>query len=149
MRTPASAGGRNHQSYPARFAVLEAARERRTLPCALNAVTLFVIATGRQESVRTFVELTAKRLGFEINWKGEGTEEVGIRDDTEEVVIRIDPRYFRPTEVETLLGDPSKAELKLGWSPKTSLEEMVSEMVDHDLETAKQEKIIIERKKSA
>ncbi len=106
----------------------------------------FVIATGRQESVRTFVELTAKRLGFGINWKGQGKKEVGIRDDTGEVVVRIDPRYFRPTEVETLLGDPSKAELKLGWSPKISLEEMVSEMVDYDLETAKQEKIIIERK---
>ncbi len=108
----------------------------------------FVIATGRQESVRTFVELTAKRLGFGINWKGKGEGEVGIRDDTGEVVVRIDPRYFRPTEVETLLGDPSKAELKLGWSPKISLEEMVSEMVDHDLEMAKQEKIIIERKES-
>ena len=108
----------------------------------------FVIATGRQESVRTFVELTAKRLGFGISWKGKGEGEVGIRDDTGEVVVRIDPRYFRPTEVETLLGDPSKAELKLGWSPKISLEEMVSEMVDHDLEMAKQEKIIIERKES-
>ena len=108
----------------------------------------FVIATGRQESVRTFVELSAKRLGFVINWKGKGEGEVVIRDDTGEVVVRIDPRYFRPTEVETLLGDPSKAELKLGWSPKISLEEMVSEMVDHDLEMAKQEKIIIERKES-
>ena len=62
------------------------------------------------------------------------------------VVVRIDPRYFRPTEVETLLGDPSKAKEKLGWSPRISLEEMVSEMVDHDLETATNEKIIIERK---
>ena len=104
----------------------------------------FVIATGRQESVRRFVELTAKSLGFGINWQGSGLQEVGIRDDTEEVVVRIDPRYFRPTEVETLLGDPTKAKEKLGWSPRITLEEMVSEMVDHDLETATNEKILAE-----
>ena len=104
----------------------------------------FVIATGRQESVRRFVELTAKRLGFGINWQGSGLQEVGIRDDTEEIVVRIDPRYFRPTEVETLLGDPTKAKEKLGWSPRITLEAMVSEMVDHDLETATNEKILAE-----
>lgn len=106
----------------------------------------FVIATGRQESVRRFVELTAKRIGFGINWVGSGIEEVGIRDDNGDVIIRIDPRYFRPTEVETLLGDPSKAKEKLGWIPRISLEEMVSEMVDHDLENATNEKIILDSK---
>ena len=105
----------------------------------------FVIATGRQESVRTFVELTAKNLGFSINWVGTGLDEVGIRSDTGDVIVRIDPRYFRPTEVETLLGDPTRAREKLGWAPTTTLEEMVSEMVESDLEIAKREKILANR----
>ena len=82
----------------------------------------FVIATGRQESVRRFIELIAQQLGWgPMHWDGEGIAEVGRRGDTGEVV-RIDPRYFRPAEVETLLGDPTKAD-KLGWSPKTTLED--------------------------
>ena len=82
----------------------------------------FVIATGRQESVRRFIELTAQQLGWgRIQWDGDGIAEVGRRSDTGDVVVRIDPRYFRPAEVETLLGDPSKAEEKLGWTPKTIL----------------------------
>ena len=104
----------------------------------------FVIATGRQESVRRFIELSAKRLGWNqsesgpaINWEGSGLEEVGRRADTGEIVVRIDPRYFRPAEVETLLGDPSKAQEKLGWSPTTTLEELVTEMIDHDREEAR------------
>ena len=99
----------------------------------------FVIATGRQESVRRFIELSAKELGWgPIKWEGEGVNEIGRRDSGE-VVIKIDPRYFRPAEVETLLGDPTKAHAKLGWKPTTSLEELVSEMVAADLEEAKKE----------
>ena len=100
----------------------------------------FVIATGRQESVRRFIELTAEELGWGlIHWDGEGTAEVGRRSDTGAVVVRIDPRYFRPAEVETLLGDPRKAKDKLGWTPTTTLEELVAEMVAADVEEAKKE----------
>ena len=99
----------------------------------------FVIATGRQETVRRFIELTAFELGWgTIEWEGKGLEEIGKRA-TGEVVVRIDPRYFRPAEVETLLGDPSKAKEKLGWTPTTTLEELVAEMVATDKEEAKKE----------
>ena len=99
----------------------------------------FVIATGRQESVRRFIELTAMELGWgAIQWEGKGLEETGQRS-TGEVVVRIDPRYFRPAEVETLLGDPAKAKEKLGWTPTTTLEELVAEMVATDQEEAKKE----------
>ena len=95
----------------------------------------FVIATGRQESVRTFVELSAKKLGWGgIHWEGKGMDEVGKRIDTGQIVIRIDKRYFRPSEVNSLLGDPSKAVRKLGWKPLTTLEELVSEMIENDKE---------------
>ena len=100
----------------------------------------FVIATGRQESVRRFIELTAYQLGWgQMHWEGESTAEVGRRGDTGAVVVKIDPRYFRPAEVETLLGDPSKAKDKLAWTPKTTLEELVAEMVAVDVEEAKKE----------
>ena len=99
----------------------------------------FVIATGRQESVRRFIELTALELGWgAIEWEGKGLEETGKRSSGE-VVVRIDPRYFRPAEVETLLGDPAKAKEKLGWTPTTTLEELVAEMVATDKEEAKKE----------
>ena len=99
----------------------------------------FVIATGRQESVRRFIELTALELGWgALQWEGEGSNEIGRRS-TGDVVVRIDPRYFRPTEVETLLGDPSKAHEKLGWTPTTTLEELVAEMVINDLKEARKE----------
>ena len=99
----------------------------------------FVIATGRQESVRRFIELTALELGWgALQWEGEGLNEIGRRS-TGQVVVRIDPRYFRPTEVETLLGDPTKAHAKLGWMPTTTLEELVAEMVSNDREEARKE----------
>ncbi|QNI69793.1 GDP-mannose 4,6-dehydratase [Cyanobium sp. NS01] len=106
----------------------------------------FVIATGRQESVRRFIELAAEAVGWKdstggaaIEWHGEGLEEVGRRTDTGAAVVRIDPRYFRPAEVETLLGDPSRAHEKLGWTPTTTLEELVEEMVTCDkLEASKE-----------
>ena len=102
----------------------------------------FVIATGRQESVRRFVELTALELGWgDLQWEGEGVNEVGRRS-TGEVVVRIDPRYFRPAEVETLLGDPGKAHEKLDWKPTTTLEELVAEMVLNDREEARKEAIL-------
>ncbi len=100
----------------------------------------FVIATGRQESVRRFIELAAEELGWGgIEWSGTGVNEVGRRRGSHEVVVKIDPRYFRPAEVETLLGDPSKAGKRLGWTPTTSLEELVAEMVEADKEEAKKE----------
>ena len=100
----------------------------------------FVIATGRQESVRRFIELAAVELGWGgIRWQGEGLNETGTRADTGAVVVCIDPRYFRPAEVETLLGDPTRAKEKLGWTPATTLEEVVAEMVSADREDAKKE----------
>ena len=99
-----------------------------------------LIATGRQETVRRFIELAASQLGWgEIQWQGEGILETGSRSDTGAVVVRIDPRYFRPAEVETLLGDPTRAKDKLGWTPITTLEELVAEMVAADREDAKKE----------
>ena len=108
----------------------------------------FVIATGRQESVRRFIELAAEQLGWgtaggqAIRWDGSGIGEVGRRSDTGDVVVRIDPRYFRPAEVETLLGDPTKAKDKLGWTPTTTLEELVAEMVAADKEEAAKEALL-------
>lgn len=100
----------------------------------------FVIATGRQESVRRFIELAADALGWGgIEWSGTGVAETGRRRDTGAAVVRIDPRYFRPAEVETLLGDPTKAREKLGWTPTTTLEELVAEMVKQDVEDAAKE----------
>ena len=98
----------------------------------------FVISTGRQESVRTFLEIVSKKLGWlGIIWEGSGLNEIGRRKDNGQVVIKIDEKYFRPSEVETLLGDSSKAMKKLGWEPKTSLEELAAEMVEEDLKLAK------------
>lgn len=103
----------------------------------------FVIATGRQASVREFIETTACELGWGgIAWTGKGVEEIGKRIDNGEEVVRIDPRYFRPAEVETLLGDPTKAHQKLGWKPKTTLHELIKEMVVSDRENAEKEAIL-------
>ncbi|TSA40559.1 MAG: GDP-mannose 4,6-dehydratase [Betaproteobacteria bacterium] len=122
----------------------------------------FVIATGRQYSVRDFVNAAAGELGMEIHWEGEGVNEIGILRSAHEppatdrepritghqsratgnVIVRVDPRYFRPTEVETLLGDPSKAKQKLGWSPKITFEELVQEMVRADLKIAERDALI-------
>ncbi len=100
----------------------------------------FVIATGRQESVRRFVELCAARAGMEIVWEGKGLEERGVDRRSGRTVVRVDARYFRPAEVETLLGDPSKAARTLGWTPKTTLEELVDEMMACDLDLARRDK---------
>jgi GDPmannose 4,6-dehydratase len=104
----------------------------------------FVIATGRQESVRRFIELTAYQLGWGgIAWSGEGLGETGARVDSGAVVVRIDPRYFRPAEVDTLLGDPGRAHRKLGWRPTTTLEQLVAEMVQADRLEAEKEAVLL------
>ncbi len=109
----------------------------------------FVIATGKMITVREFIELCAQELGWNnkksnngILWEGEGINEIGRRADTGEIVIRVDPRYFRPTEVEELLGDSSKARKKLNWEPKISIEELISEMIDEDSKESKKESIL-------
>jgi GDPmannose 4,6-dehydratase len=100
----------------------------------------FVIATGVQYSVRQFIEWTAEELGKTIRWEGEGVDEVGYWND--KPIVKIDPRYFRPTEVETLLGDPSKAKQILGWVPEITAQEMCAEMVASDLAQAKQHALL-------
>ena len=99
----------------------------------------FVIATGVQYSVRDFVNKAAKAVDIEMEWKGEGVDEKGYDKATGNCLVEVDPRYFRPTEVETLLGDPTKAKEKLGWVPKITLDEMVTEMVENDLMIAKRD----------
>jgi GDPmannose 4,6-dehydratase len=101
----------------------------------------FVIATGVQYSVRQFVERAAQELGIRISWTGESVDECGVDQDGK-TIVRIDPRYFRPTEVETLLGDPTRARERLGWQPRISFDEMVGEMVREDLKTAERDKLI-------
>jgi len=99
----------------------------------------YVIATGEQHSVREFCELAFKEVGIDIAWSGSGINEKGINKKTGKVIIEIDPKYFRPTEVESLLGDYSKAKKELGWNPKISFNELIKEMVSSDLEKAEQE----------
>ena len=99
----------------------------------------YVIATGKQFSVREFVEVAAKELGIGINWEGQGVDEKGYDTESGKCIVAVDPRYFRPTEVETLLGDPTKAKERLGWVPKITFEEMVAEMVHEDLKTAERD----------
>jgi len=105
----------------------------------------FVIATGVQYSVREFVVLAAKRLGMDIEWSGEGINETGHLPDGR-CIIKVSPDYFRPTEVETLLGDASKARAKLGWRPKTSFLELVEEMVDADMAEATESATVVRRR---
>jgi GDPmannose 4,6-dehydratase len=102
----------------------------------------YVIATGRQHSVRDFVERTAACLGMRLEWRGSGTQEVGIDTRSGNTVVRIDPRYFRPTEVDTLLGDASKARAELGWAPRIGFDELVREMVDADLALARRDALV-------
>lgn len=101
----------------------------------------FVIATGLQYSVRDFINAAAKELDIGIRWQGEGVDEKGY-DATGKCVVAVDPRYFRPAEVETLLGDASKAKSKLGWTPKTSFDELVAEMVHEDLKSAERDELV-------
>ena len=100
----------------------------------------FVIATGKQYSVKDFINLAAKNLNMVFEWKGKGLEEVGLLNGKE--IVKVDPRYFRPAEVENLLGDPTKAKEKLNWFPKISFENLVQEMIEEDLKRAKNETVI-------
>jgi GDPmannose 4,6-dehydratase len=102
----------------------------------------FVIATGVQHSVREFIEIAAAELSLTVDWQGAGLDEVGIERKSGKTIVKVDPRYFRPTEVETLLGDPSKAKEKLGWEPKISFAEMVQEMIIEDLKLAERDQLI-------
>ena len=104
----------------------------------------YVISSGEQHSVREFIELAAKLVGISMRWEGEGIEEKGIDAGSGEVVVSIDPRYFRPTEVDTLLGDSSKARRQLGWKPKTTFQELVKEMVTMDLLEAEKDQLCLE-----
>jgi GDPmannose 4,6-dehydratase len=99
----------------------------------------FVLATGKTHKVRDFVELAFKETGVTLEWKGEGVEEVGLDRDTGRVLVEIDPIYFRPAEVELLIGDASRAKEKLGWEPQRTFNDLVSEMVQHDLISVVQE----------
>lgn len=101
----------------------------------------FVIATGEQHSVRGFVNVAAKELGIAIQWEGEGINEKGVNAANGKTIVAVDQTYFRPTEVDTLLGDPSKAKEKLGWAPRISFGELVKEMVQVDLEEAKRDEL--------
>jgi GDPmannose 4,6-dehydratase len=96
----------------------------------------YVIASGEQYSVRDFIEAAAKRLDLSISWQGRGIDEKGINEETGRVMVAVDSKYFRPTEVQELLGDASKARQKLGWKPRISFQELVAEMVDADLKEA-------------
>ncbi len=102
----------------------------------------FVIATGIQYSVRQFVDLAAVELGIAIRWAGQGVDEKGFDAETGQCIVAVDPRYFRPTEVETLLGDPSKAKERLGWTPKTSFAELVREMTAEDFKAAQRDELV-------
>lgn len=101
----------------------------------------YCISTGVQHSVRDFVNAACKEVGIAVRWEGEGANEKGIDAQSGKVLVEVDPRYFRPTEVETLLGDSSKAREKLGWVPKISLEDMVAEMVREDLKIAERDEL--------
>jgi GDPmannose 4,6-dehydratase len=100
----------------------------------------FVIATGEQHSVRDFVNAAAKEIGFRMTWKGKGVNEKGYADG--KCIVAVDPRYFRPTEVESLLGDASKARKKLGWAPKIRFPELVAEMMREDLKAAERDELV-------
>jgi GDPmannose 4,6-dehydratase len=102
----------------------------------------FVIATGEQHSVREFVELAAREIGIEIRWEGDGVDEKGFDVATGNCIVAVDPRYFRPAEVETLLGDPSNAKNKLGWTPTTSFQELVAEMMREDMKDAMRDELV-------
>jgi len=120
--------------------------------CACNGSVDYVIATGEQFTVRTFIEWSAAALGITLKFEGSGVDEKGIISHIEpgtetelkvgDVIVQIDPRFFRPAEVETLLGDPSKAKNDLGWVPEISTKEMCEEMVREDLVSAKRMKLL-------
>ena len=102
----------------------------------------YVIATGEQHSVREFIERAASHMGMQVEWRGAGADECAVDAKTGRGIVKIDPRYFRPTEVDTLLGDPSKARSRLGWKAEISFERLVQEMVESDLEIARRDALV-------
>jgi len=102
----------------------------------------YVIATGTQYSVRTFVDHAAAELGITLNWSGSGLDEHAVDAATGRTLVRVDPRYFRPAEVDTLLGDASKARRQLGWTPQVTFAELVREMVESDLRLAQRDALV-------
>jgi GDPmannose 4,6-dehydratase len=102
----------------------------------------FVIATGEQHSVREFVEIAGAELGMQIRWRGADVHEQGVDAGSDRVVVKVDPRYFRPTEVDTLLGDSTKARQKLGWQPEITFRELVKEMAESDLKAAQRDELV-------
>jgi GDPmannose 4,6-dehydratase len=102
----------------------------------------FVIATGEQHSVRDFVSVAANEVGINIRWEGTDAEEKGYDSKTGKCIVSVDPRYYRPAEVETLLGDPTKAKQKLGWVPQTTFTELVAEMMREDLKEAQRDELV-------
>jgi GDPmannose 4,6-dehydratase len=119
--------------------------EMQWLMLQQNVPDDYVIATGIQYSVREFVATAARHVNIDIEWRGEGIDEKGYDRNSVSCVVEVDPHYFRPTEVETLLGDPNKAKTKLGWQPKIDFEELVAEMMQNDLELAERDDLV-ERK---
>jgi GDPmannose 4,6-dehydratase len=102
----------------------------------------YVVATGEQHSVRELIELTFDLVGMPLEWRGRGVDEVGVLKGTDRVLVAIDPRYYRPTEVDTLLGDPTKAKTKLGWQPRTTFRELIREMVHSDVAEAQRDAMV-------
>lgn len=102
----------------------------------------FVIATGVTTKVRDFVDMAFRHVGIEIEWQGAGVAEKGLEKATGKILVEVDPRYFRPTEVELLLGDPAKAREKLGWQPETDLQKLVSDMMNADLESTRRDEVL-------
>ena len=101
----------------------------------------FVIATGKQHSVKDVIETSARQLGISIRWEGKGVEEKGINEENNKIIVAVDPGYFRPTEVDNLLGDASKAREKLGWEPRISFQQLISEMVIEDMKEAQKDNL--------
>ena len=104
----------------------------------------YVIATGEHYSVRDFVETAAQQLDISIRWEGEGIDEKGINEETGRIIVAVDPHYFRPTEVQELLGDAGKARQKLGWQPRITFQELVCEMVEADLNEARKDYLCLQ-----
>lgn len=104
----------------------------------------FVLATGKTVTVKYFAELAFKEVGIELEWKGEGVDEIGVNKATGEVIVEVDPKYFRPTEVDILIGDPNKAKEKLGWEHEYSVEQLAQEMAKSDLELFKRDKYLMD-----
>ena len=104
----------------------------------------FVLATGKKVSVRSFIEMAFNEVGISINWQGKGVDEKGLDAKTGKILVEIDPKYFRPTEVDLLVGDASKAERELGWKPKHTVQQLVKEMVASDLKLFEKDKYLLE-----